>query len=81
MKLILKTRPEFCGPVTIGTVSLIVAVRDALGIRLKDAKLLVEQSIDDEHGVELHPPSEEAAKQLIAAAKRAQAPTEIKLVD
>lgn len=73
----LKTFPEQCGPIIIGTVSLIKALHETLELELSEAQALVEQSIFDEHGVELHPPTQVAALRLMEAARKATADVEL----
>lgn len=63
----LRIQPELCGPVSVGTVVVIRALQEHLGLPLKDAFDAVNAAVFDGETVHLSAPSREAADALIAA--------------
>lgn len=63
----LSIEPELCGPVSVGTVTVIKLLCDHLRVSLAEAKGYVDRCVFDGEEVELTAPSAEAAAQLVAA--------------
>ena len=60
---------DLCGPISVGTVSVIRALIAHLGLSLSEAEALVDRCVFDGERVQIAAPSRAAAEALLAAWK------------
>jgi ribosomal protein L7/L12 len=65
--VVLEIEAVFCGPVSVGTVSVIKLVREHLGLGLGDAKEYVDRAVFGGERVTIPAPDVRAAERLVAA--------------
>jgi hypothetical protein len=68
--IILSIEPDMCGPVSVGTVSVIQLLRAELDLGLKEAMEYVNRCVFDGETVEIPAPSREAADRALALLAR-----------
>jgi ribosomal protein L7/L12 len=73
----LRIDPVLCGPVSVGTVSVIKLLRDRLGLSLADAKKYIDRCVFDGETVTIHVESVEAAENLARDLVATSAPAKI----
>ncbi len=73
----LRVEPVFCGPASVGTVSLILLVRERLGLSLSEAKACIDRCVFAGETVTLTAPSDEAAAGFIQEATALVTPAAI----
>jgi hypothetical protein len=80
VRIRLSIEPDLCGPVSVGTVAVIRALCDKLGVSLAEANALVDACVFEGREVEIHASSDEAGRALIEALARTQAGPRIRAV-
>ena len=69
----LTIEPEFCGPISMGTVAVIRALMAHLGLSVGEAESLVDRCVSSGEPVAFSAPSRAAAEALLAALRRVPA--------
>jgi len=74
----LSIEPELCGPMSIGTVAVIRAIENCLGLPLAEANAVVDRCVFEGEEAELAAPSRAAAEALLAEFARLPAAPRIR---
>lgn len=73
----LSIEPDLCGPVSVGTVAVILVIRERLGQSLADAASFVNRAVFDGETVSIPAPSAAAAVECAAALTALSTPAKV----